>query len=147
VLSGLLENILTAPSKNSSFQRRVVRILRSIYTLTEEDFPNNLRGDWRKLKAAEEHRVDQRNAWLTRTEDETAARAMSLTRKEAQEVLRAYVDIVIEITKKIGGIRKATPEIGWRILSKKLTERNFLNALPRPIPAEQPVCWSGGIWL
>jgi len=72
VLSGLLENILTAPSKNSSFQRRVVRILRSIYTLTEEDFPNNLRDDWRKLKAAEEHRIDPRNAWLTRTEDETA---------------------------------------------------------------------------
>jgi hypothetical protein len=31
---------------------------------------------------------------------------MSLTQKEAQEVLRAYVNIVIEITKKIGGIRK-----------------------------------------
>jgi hypothetical protein len=84
VLSGLLENILTAPLKDSSLQRRVVRILRSIYTLAEEDFPDNLRDDWRKLKAAEEHKIDPRNAWLKRTEDEIAARAMSLTRKEAK---------------------------------------------------------------
>ena len=107
VLGGLLESIVTAPLKESSLQRRVVMVLRSIYTLREEDFPDDLKEDWRKLKAADERPIDPRNLWLTKIEDETAARAMSLTRKEAKEVLRAYVNIVIEITQKIGAARKS----------------------------------------
>jgi hypothetical protein len=107
VLGGLLENILTAPLKESSLQRRVLKILRSIYTLNEEDFPDNLKEDWRKLEAADHHEIDPRNAWLTKIEDETAARAMSLSRKEAREVLCAYAKIVTEITKRIGATRKS----------------------------------------
>lgn len=106
MLSGLLEDILTAPLKESSLQRRVLKILRSIYTLNEEDFPDNLKEDWRKLEAADHHEIDPHNAWLTKIEDETATRAMSLSRKEAKEVICAYVKIVTEITRQIGATRK-----------------------------------------
>ena len=81
MLGGLLEGIVTAPLKDSSLQKRVGRVQRSIYTLTEEDFPDDLKEDWRKLKAADQHPIDPRNMWLIKLRDETEARAMSLTRK------------------------------------------------------------------
>jgi hypothetical protein len=105
VLGGLIERIITAPLKDSSLQKRVARVLRSIYTLTEEDFPDNLKEDWRKLKAVDEHPINPQNMWLIKFRDETEARAMSLTRKEARQVLRAYVNIVIGITERIGATR------------------------------------------
>jgi hypothetical protein len=105
VLGGLLEKILTAPLKESSLQGRVEKILRSISTLTEEDFPDDLKKSWRTLEAAREHKIDPRNAWITRILDETAACAKSLTRMEAQQVLQAYAHIVIEIAKRIGAAR------------------------------------------
>jgi hypothetical protein len=108
-LGGLLEKILTAPLKESSLQRRVERILRSISTLTEEDFPDDLKKSWRELEAARQHEIDPENAWIMKIRDETAACAMSLTRREAKTVLQAYAHIVIEITKRIGAIRESNP--------------------------------------
>jgi hypothetical protein len=107
VLSGLLDDIVTAPLKDSSLQRRVCRVLYMITPLREEDFPDNLKEHWRKLTAVEQHSIDPRYLSLTKIKGETAVLAMSLTRKEAKEVLRAYLKIVIGITQEIGATRKS----------------------------------------
>jgi hypothetical protein len=80
--------------------------LRAISTLTEEDFPADLKQTWRTLEAAREHKIDPRNVWITKIRDEIAACAMSFTRREARQVLQAYAHIVIEIAKRIGAARK-----------------------------------------
>jgi len=75
--------------------------------LTKEDPPDDLNDAWLKLDpAASGHTIDPRNAGITRIEDQTAACAMSLSRKEARDVLAAYASLVSEVTRRIGAIRK-----------------------------------------
>ncbi len=88
-------------------QRRVLSVLRSIYTLTEEDFPDDLKEDWRKLKAADQHPIHPRNQWLIKFKDETEAR-YEPHEKRGTGGLRAYVNIVIGIAQRAGAIRRST---------------------------------------
>ena len=48
------------------------------------------------------HTIDPRNAWIMEIEDQTAACAMGLSRKEARDVLAAYASFVV------GAIRKSS---------------------------------------
>lgn len=102
VLAGLLEDLLTAPLKDSSLQMRAARILCSIHTLREEDFPEDLKEYWRKLVAIGLRPTNPHLARLSGALPPHRLCAMDLTRKEAREVLRAYVRIIIGITRKIG---------------------------------------------
>jgi hypothetical protein len=81
VAAGPLRNIVLAHKGESSLQDRVGKVLPHFFALREDDFPNDLKPKWKIVKAA---------------------KGRSLTAEEAKNVLGAFVDIVIDVTRLYG---------------------------------------------
>jgi hypothetical protein len=98
VAGGLLERLLLAPLKESSLQDRVVKILRVFFPLREDYSPDDLMAEYQTITSVYSKPISPKVGWPP---DQVVRKARSLTRKEAREVLRAFLTITVEVIKRL----------------------------------------------
>ena len=64
MVSPALSWIVLAPLRTSSLQDRVAKILSCSFGLQEEDFPADLRQDWRNLTAVWQRKIPENRSWM-----------------------------------------------------------------------------------
>lgn len=90
--------IVFAPKGESSLQERVRKVLECSFGFREEDFPDDVKQDWRKIEAVKEATVKPSRPW----EDPTRAKACALTPRQAKQVLQSFLNIADAVTKRQG---------------------------------------------
>ncbi len=98
MVSPALSWIVLAPLRTSSLQDRVAKILSCSFGLQEEDFPADLRQDWRNLTAVWERKIPGNRSWMRNAN----AKASTLKPTEAKQVLQSFLNIANGIIKRQG---------------------------------------------
>jgi len=96
VAGGALESLLLAPKKDCSLQARVRRVLQFVFGL-DNYLPDDLKSELDVIKAVHNHRITPNNRWRSGVD----AKVQSLTRKEAKQVLQAFLTITVEVIKRL----------------------------------------------
>jgi len=99
VAGGALESLILAPKKDCSLQDRVGRVLKHFFALHEDHFPEDLKKEWRTVKSVYDHEINPQHRWRR---DPVDGKVQSLTRKEAERVLQAFLTITVEVIKRLG---------------------------------------------
>jgi hypothetical protein len=90
--------IVLAPKGESSLQERVRKVLQCSFAFREEDFPNDVKKDWRKIEAVYKVRAKKREPWV----DGIKAKAYALSPTHAKQVLQSFLNIADAVTKRQG---------------------------------------------
>jgi len=97
VAEGALECLLLARVSESSMDNRIKKILRATSFLREDCFPDDLKNEWRVIRAVHIHKISAMYDHLPVRE----ARIRSLKKKEKEQVLLAFLTITVEVIKRL----------------------------------------------
>jgi hypothetical protein len=95
MINEALAMIVLAPKGDSSLQNRVAKILKCSLGIQENDFPDDLKEHWRKIASVRRIKIRPEDDWRPKEE----AKARSLTRKQAHDVLESFLAIAGRVTR------------------------------------------------
>ena len=99
VARGALESLMLSKTKKSSLQDHVKTVLTFTFGLHEDFFPDDLKEHWHTIKSVYAHPVKPK--FTNQPIDPVDRRIRSLSTKEAEAVVRAFLTITVEVVKRL----------------------------------------------